>query len=118
LIFRRSEKIDCILLCKATLNICQNEATLDICQIEATLNICQNEATVNICQKKATLNIARFPNKNTSKTFSGGTCFLKNKNTQKTFLLFFCFQTKHLLLTISVCSKRFVLRCFLLLKAN
>ena len=90
MIFRRSEKVDCILLCKATLNICQNEATLDICQIEATLNICQieatlnicqNEATLNICQKKATLNIARFPNKNTSKTFSGGTCFLKNKNT-------------------------------------
>ena len=26
----------------------------------------------------------------------------------KTFLLFFCFQTKHLLLTISVCCKRFV----------
>ena len=72
LIFRRSEKVKCILLCKATLNICQKDATL---------NICQNEATLNICQKKATLNIARFPNKNTSKTFSGGTCILKNKKT-------------------------------------
>ena len=37
-----------------------------------------------------------FPNKNTSKTFSGGTCFLKNKNTQKTFLLFFLFPNKTL----------------------
>ena len=51
---------------------------------------------LNICQKKATLNIARFPNKNTSKTFSGGTYFLKNKNTQKNVFAVFLFPNKTL----------------------